>query len=170
MRFLYTWQERFDSFRDRPPLWKRAEEVVIEEYDLNEAHGSWHDARADDGEKIEIKSCACEYADGSVGQFAVWDYQWVELVTNGRFGLLVYDPEDDCRVLATKLISPGKIGSAGKSSEVQHPTMGRRPLRRIQWPEVIDLDEITAGRARSFVKHYSEEEVEETTFLYPPED
>lgn len=169
MRSLYSWQEQLDPYRDPPIQWKRAEEVVIDEYDLNEEHASWHDACTDDGEKIEIKSCACEYSDGRVGRFAVWESQWVELVTNGRFGLLVYVPEYDCTVLATKLISPGEIGSAGTVSRVQHPTMGYRELRRIPWPEVIDLNEIVAGKAHYFTEYYSEEEVTEMVFLYPAE-
>jgi hypothetical protein len=58
VKSLYSCEELRSQFRDPPARWRRAEEFVIEEYGLVEDHGSWHDARAEDDEPIEIKSCA----------------------------------------------------------------------------------------------------------------
>jgi len=170
VKSLYSWQEQVLSHIEPPPRWKRAETHIIEEYDLIEDHASWHDARTEDDELIEIKSCACEYEDGSVGEFAVWEYQWVKLVTRGKFALLVYIPDTDCTVLATKMVFPGQIGKAGTVSKRRHPTMGCRRLRRVAWPEVISLDEIEPRKRHYFTEYYSSEEIEKTAFWYPPEE
>ncbi|MFC6721546.1 hypothetical protein [Halovenus amylolytica] len=48
--------------------------------------------------------------------------------------------------------------------------MGRERLWKVPWPEVVPLDEITFGIRHNFVDHYPDEDVEETTFMYPPEE
>jgi len=44
MRYLFSPFEQ-QGMQSLPPTWKRAEEVIIEEYDLIEEHTSWYDAR-----------------------------------------------------------------------------------------------------------------------------
>jgi hypothetical protein len=169
VKSLYSCEELRSQFRDPPARWRRAEEFVIEEYGLVEDHGSWHDARAEDDEPIEIKSCAYEYADGSVGQFAIWEYQWKRLLCTGRLALLVYVPDHTCKVLAVELLLPHRIASAGEVYEFHHGSMGKRRLRRVPWTEVIPLDAVAFGTRHHFVDHYSEEIVEETLFMHPPD-
>jgi len=169
MESLYSWKEQRSRYRDPPPPWRRAEQFLVEEYDLVEDHSSWHDARMQSDEPVEIKSCVVEYDDGRIGQFQIWEDQWYRLACRGRFAFLVYTP--DCHyVLATHLRYPPLRDSVAKITEHRHPTMGREPLWKVPWPEVIPLDAITFGFRRHFLEYYSEEEIEETLFMKPPDE
>jgi hypothetical protein len=166
---LYSSEELHSHSSALPATWRRAETTLVEEYDLTEDHAPWHDAREGDDSPVEIKSCAQAYADGRVGEFVIWEYQWAELVCRGQFAFLVYQP-DAYHVLATHMTMPVSLRELGTMTRARHPTMGRRPLWRIPWPEVIPLDAIPAGMRRRFADHYSREEVEETPFLDPLDD
>jgi hypothetical protein len=48
--------------------------------------------------------------------------------------------------------------------------VGRGRLWKVPWPEVIPLDAITFGSRRYFLGYYSEEEIEETLFMKPPDE
>lgn len=170
MKALYSWKERRSKDDDLPPSWKRAEDTVREEYDLVEEHGAYYDARKKDGTPVEIKSCVTEYADGRVGQFKVWESQIEKLLFEGRLALLVYLPDETGRVLATHTVWPHTLSSVGTVTEYRHSTMRWRRLRRIPWPSVIPLDALKFGTRHYFVDHYSDETVEETLFMHPPDE
>jgi hypothetical protein len=166
---LYTHKERHWRNCDPPPTWRRAETVVSDEYDLIEDHSPWHDARTEDDEPIEIKSCAYEYADGRTGQFLIWEYQWMELACRGHIAYLVYSL-DSYSIVATHMDFPPSITSVGTPVRCRHPTMGRERLWRVPWHEVIPLSEVTFGVRHLFAEHYSDEEVAETQFMCPPDE
>jgi hypothetical protein len=169
MESLYSWEERLSKYRDPPPAWRRAETFIVEEYDLVEDHSSWHDARTESGEPVEIKSCALEYADGRTGRFKIWEFQWVKLVCRGQFAFLVY-ALDSHNVFAVHMGHQAIRESVATVSEFRHSTMGWGRLWEIPWPEVIPLEAITFGCRHHFLEHYSEEEIEETLFMKPPDE
>ena len=150
---------------DLPPPWKRVEEYVISELQLEEDHSSWHDARDADGEATEIKSCAAKHTDGSLGEFKIWEYQLTELIGEGRVALVVYAHNDRRSVMAMRLVDPLELTRAGRASWVDHPTMGIRFLIRIPWTEVIPLKKVEIGARHHFAEHYPEEEAEDVFFL-----
>lgn len=150
---------------DVPPPWKRAEDHLIRELDLEEDHSPWHDARDADGEPMEIKSCAAKHADGNLGKFKIWHYQLLELIGEGRVALVVYAHNDRRTVMALRLVDPLELTRAGCASWVDHPTMGIRFLIEIPWTEVIPLEEVVFGARHHFAEHYPEEEAEDVSFL-----
>jgi len=164
LRNLYTYEELHSQTDDLPPTWYRSEDIVREEYDLTEDHSSWHDARTEGDEPVEVKSCAYEYGDGRIGQFHIWEYQRMQLACRGHVAYLVYSL-DSYNIVATHMDFPPSITSVGTPVERRHPTMGRERLWKIPWPEIIPLDEITFGIRRNFTEHYSEEEIENTLFM-----
>lgn len=147
------------------PPWKRAEMYVTSERQLREDHGASHDARTDDDEPIEIKSCIATCADERLGEFHVWENQLYDRLGNGRIALLVYVRNDRHSVVATHIVDPLDLVDAGSCSRINHPTMGRKRLRRIPWPEAIPLEEIVLGARHHFAKYYSEEEAEDVFCL-----
>lgn len=169
MDSLYSWKERRSRYRDSPAPWRRAEQFLVEEYDLVEDHSSWHDARTRSNDPVEIKSCVVEYDDGRIGHFEIWEKQWIRLACRGHFAFLVHTP-DSHDVFATHLRYPPLRESVATITESSHPTMGREPLWKIPWPEVIPLDAITFGLRHHFLEYYSEEEVEETLLMKPPDE
>lgn len=150
---------------DLSPPWKRVEEYLIRELQLEEDHSSWHDARDADGEAIEIKSCAAKHANGSLDKFKIWQYQLLELIGEGRVALVVYAHNDRRSVMALRLVDPLELTRAGRASWVDHPTMGIRFLIRIPWPEVIPLKEVAIGARHHFAEHYLEGEAEDVFFV-----
>jgi hypothetical protein len=169
MRNLYTLDEQRSQTDNRPPTWHRSEGIVREEYDLTEDRSSWHDARTAGDEPVEVKSCAYEHGDGRIGQFHIWEYQWMELACRGQVAYLVYSL-DSYNIVATHMDFLPSITSVGTPVERRHPTMGRERLWRIPWPEVVPLDAITFGIRHNFTEHYSEEEIENTLFRSPPDE
>lgn len=162
---LYSRSETSSDDPDLPPPWRRAEEYVIGEFQLEEDHTPWHDARHPDGEPLEIKSCAAKHTNGNLGEFKIWEYQLIELIGEGRVVLVLYAHDDRCSVMASHFANPLELKRAGHASWVNHSSMGIRYLRRIPWPEVIPLEEVEIGARHHFAHHYPEEEAEDVFFL-----
>lgn len=55
---LYSWSEIRWTAPNKSTSWQKAEEYIREKYDLIEDHDAWHDARDENGNPYEIKSCA----------------------------------------------------------------------------------------------------------------
>lgn len=161
---LFTRSE-INGNSDLTPPWKRAEMYVTTESQFLEDHGPSHDARTDDDELIEIKSCITRRADERLGEFHIWEDQLYDRLGNGRIALLVYGRNDRHSVMATHIVDPLSLTDACSCSRVNHPTMGRKRLRRIPWPEVIPLEEVVLGARHHFAKYYPKEEVEDTFCL-----
>jgi hypothetical protein len=169
MKALYSRDEFRGDDADPPPTWHRAERFVREEYDLVEDHSSWHDARTEDGEPIEIKSCAYEYADGRLGRFKIFDRQWSQLLATGRVILLLYIPTPPYKVLATHAVEPGAFNDRGTVIWRHKYGSPSRRLRCVPWPELIPIDAIEFGCRGHFVDKYPDREVEETVISYRPD-
>jgi hypothetical protein len=154
-----------DCYRDPPPAWKQAEDIIRDEHDLVKDHSRWHDARTTDGTPVEIKSCACRYADGRLGRFKIWEYQLDELLFDGKVGFLVYYNTGRKLVIVTHMMPAESLIGKGTKSFLDHPTRGLRRLRRIKWTDIIPLDGIQFGSRRAFTDHYPEDEVEDTMLM-----
>lgn len=168
VKTLYSVRETTTQSNELPPTWRRAETVIAEEYDLDLDHGSYHDARTQIEEPVEIKSCANRYADGRLGRFKIFESQWRKIRALGQLALLVYNPNNSTRnILATHMISRDEFSDVGTVHTLNEGGIYQRWLRCIPWPEVIPLDAIIFGLRHHFVDHYSEAEIEETLFMHP---
>ena len=163
---LFTWKDVLPTTTgDLPPTWQRAEEVAREEYDLEEDHSRWHDARTKDGDPVEIKSCVSEYADGRLGQFKIWENQLTELFGEGQIAFLLYYPNRHRTVLSTCLVPSYSADRLGTVTNLRWDGGRLRQLRCIPWPEVVPLDKIQAGYRHHYTEHYPREVVDETIIL-----
>jgi hypothetical protein len=116
MDTLYNATNYLMWFQTRPPTWKRAEAKLREEYDLVKDHTWWHDARKADDTPVELKSCACEYADGRLCRFKIWEFQLDELGFDGEVGLLMYTQGSSNRILATHMLPAHRLRLKGTVS------------------------------------------------------
>ena len=164
---LYTSMEQIFDRDDLPAPWRRAETVICERYDLDEEHGSYYDARESDGTPVEIKSCLARYEDGRIGQFEIWDSQIEELLHDGKVALLVHKSWGGHPIIATRMVRAGALVGLGTHDRSRHPTMGYERRHRIEWPDVIPLDEIHFWFRRSFLDQYDEAEIEDTILPAP---
>lgn len=48
--------------------------------------------------------------------------------------------------------------------------MSRKHLWKLPCHEIVSLDAITFGVRHNFTEHYSEEEIEDTLFMSPPDE
>lgn len=161
MTFLYSRRElKRVSKKWLAPPWKRAEEVVVEEYDLVEDHASWHDARdPESGRHVEIKSCVSAYDNGQPGEFVLWGKQHEQLRWDDRIALLVHRPTRRHHVLGVQMVRPHEFPVVEYRQLVDHPTMGRESVSRVPWHEVIDLPSLDLAFRHLFAGLYSEEVV-----------